>query len=176
MTTVINLYGASGVGKSTTSADLFACMKKSMIDVELVREWVKRWAWQERKIGRYDQPYISAKQQKEELSLYGKVEYIVTDSPVLMGSFYEEYYGGTTLTRAMNLGFLLLTEEEYNIKRINIWLPRNKPYVQKGRYETEEQSNKIAIDMKEWLGHHIDLIELNCKDEDRVKELMKIIV
>jgi len=49
MTRVINLLGGPGVGKSTAAAKLFAKYKDEGKSVELVREYVKDWAWEGRK-------------------------------------------------------------------------------------------------------------------------------
>lgn len=69
-TLVINLFGGAGVGKSTTCADIFAHLKKQQYSVEMVREWVKGWAYEKRKITDLDPYYIFAKQLKAEKMLF----------------------------------------------------------------------------------------------------------
>jgi nucleoside-triphosphatase THEP1 len=46
MTTIINLYGWPGVGKSALVAKTFTTMKDIGYNVELVSEYVKQWAWE----------------------------------------------------------------------------------------------------------------------------------
>lgn len=45
-TTVINLIGSPGTGKSTIAAELFARMKWLGFDVELVSEYAKELVWE----------------------------------------------------------------------------------------------------------------------------------
>jgi ATP:corrinoid adenosyltransferase len=91
-TKVINMFGGSGIGKSTTAAGLYHQMKLQGLNVELVREYVKGWAWAGTKVNTYDQVYIFGKQARSEYMLYGKVDYIVTDSPILLSPIYDRYY------------------------------------------------------------------------------------
>jgi tRNA uridine 5-carbamoylmethylation protein Kti12 len=81
MTTVINLFGGPGTGKSTLATNLFYIMKSKDINVELVREYVKSWAYNNREPKEYDLIYLLGKQSSYETQLYGKVDYVVTDSP-----------------------------------------------------------------------------------------------
>ena len=86
-TTVINLFGGACVGKSTQAALLFAHLKCLGHSCELVNEYVKEHIWAERKdVLRSDkdikQDYIFAKQHKKQYILEGKVDYIITDSPI----------------------------------------------------------------------------------------------
>jgi tRNA uridine 5-carbamoylmethylation protein Kti12 len=83
-TTIINLYGGPGTGKSTSAAYLYYILKAEGHNVELVREYVKDWAWEGRQISTYDQIYFLGKQVRRESLLYGKVDWIITDSPVMM--------------------------------------------------------------------------------------------
>src|ERR1041385_3278977 len=91
-TTIINLYGGPGSGKSTAAAFFYYLMKKDGLSVELVREYVKDWAYEKRGIGTYDQIYFLGKQTRRESMLYSKVDWIVTDSPVMMNLYYAQRY------------------------------------------------------------------------------------
>src|SRR4051812_8750331 len=93
-TFVVNLFGGPGVGKSTLAAEIFVTLKKRGIEVELIQEYVKAWAWDGKPVGTFDQLYILAKQLKLETRLYGKVDVVVTDSPLLFSPIYERFYGG----------------------------------------------------------------------------------
>jgi len=59
MTTVINLWGGPGTGKSTSAAHLFGMAKIAGVNAELVQEYVKSWAWEGRTIHSFDQLYFS---------------------------------------------------------------------------------------------------------------------
>ena len=60
-TTIVNFFGGPGIAKSTDSAALYAEMKRSGYDVELVREVAKKWAIQGREINCFDQMAIIGK-------------------------------------------------------------------------------------------------------------------
>ena len=86
MTTFISLFAGPGAGKSTSSAYLFAKLKEAGINAELVREYVKDWAWESRPIGTFDQFYFLGKQIRRESMLMDKVDVAITDSPVWLCS------------------------------------------------------------------------------------------
>jgi hypothetical protein len=154
-TKVINFFAGSGAGKSTAAAALFAEMKQQGLDVELVREYVKDWAWTGRKIGPYDQLYIFGKQAHAEAKMYNILRYVVTDSPILLGPFYEEYHTGQIITRPSALAFLKYAEA-HGVTYYNYFLERTKPFNPRGRYETEEQAREIDMALKQWL-HNMNI-------------------
>jgi len=87
---IINLFGGPGIGKSTTAALLYAISKQRHINAELVREYIKNWIWEGRKIQDGDQIYIAAKQSRLERICFKDADLIVTDSPLMLGEFYEK--------------------------------------------------------------------------------------
>lgn len=86
---VINLFGGSGVGKSTAASGLFYEMKKLQMNVELVNEYAKEIVWEQRYNLLDDQLYILAKQNRRiaRLEAHG-IEWVVSDSPVMLGLVY----------------------------------------------------------------------------------------
>lgn len=144
MTKVINLFGGPGCGKSTLAAELFVKLKRDGKNVELVREYVKDWAWQNRKVGIYDQLHITGKQASKEVGLYGKVDVIVTDSPLLLSPFYHEYYSNRPSYVLPAVVGLMEQAQNNGVTYHNFVLSREKAYNQAGRYETEGEA--IAID------------------------------
>lgn len=143
-TTVINLFGGSGCGKSTTAALLFARMKLLGMHVELVREYVKYWAWNDRKVKEHDQLYLLGKQSAYESMLYGKVDYIVTDSPVLLAGLYQEIRSNGQENYVTEAAKSFLSQSRRNgVSYRNFFLERSKPFDTRGRWETEEEAKEI---------------------------------
>jgi len=161
---VINLYGGPGTGKSTTAAGLFHAMKLHGINCELVGEYAKDMVWREMSNSEFnDQLYITAKQNKRINTLEGKVDYVITDSPLLLGLIYEPE-GYLESYRPM-------VEELYDrYNNFNIFLGRVKAYQEVGRNQSEEEALKIDYRIRELLGSRVDL-EVTA-DEQAVKEIL----
>ena len=172
MTKVINLLGGSGLGKSTTAALLFGEMKNQGKQVELVREFVKEWAWEGKKVTSIGQSIIYGRQLERESLLYGKVDYIVTDSPLLLCSVYRSfYYGSDTITPLI----LKDLEEIKNrdVEHINFLLTRKKSFDCKGRFEDEATAKRVDKAVKTFLDYHqIPYITLDCEDSARVQHIL----
>jgi energy-coupling factor transporter ATP-binding protein EcfA2 len=140
-TLVVNLYGGPGCGKSTMAAELYAILKNRGASVELVREYVKNWAWRGQKIDQtWDQPYLFAKQLRLESALYGKVDVVITDSPLGLCKVYEQMY--SSLPPDMHMMSYVFdgirTQQKHlGIDNLNLQVVRQKAYVQSGRYEDE---------------------------------------
>jgi len=175
MTTLINLFGASSSGKSTLMADLFSEMKLRGMSVEMCMEWVKKWAWEGYNPSGYDQFYIVGKEVKQQSRLFGKVDYLISDSPVLNSSYYKYYHTGIDNLIGTVKEFYKMAKEDGVIVK-NFFLTRNKPYEPRGRYQTEEESNDIAKKLLLYLDmNDIRFEMLDCKDRDRVKEVFKML-
>ncbi len=173
MTVVVNMLGGSGLGKSTTAAGLYHQMKLDGKNVELVREYVKNWAWDGKKIGQYDQIYIFGKQARSEYMLYNKVDYIITDSPIILSPVYEKFYNnGESMIEEASIKFLEKAKKN-GVKHINFLLDRKKPFNPEGRYETEEQAKTVDVKVSEFLADHgLTYEKVDCVDEERIKFMM----
>lgn len=167
MTKVINIFGGSGIGKSTAAAHLFAEMKYLGLHCELVREYVKTWAWQDRQVGPFDQMYLMGKQSKYESILYNQVDYIVTDSPLLLCPIYERFYQGKELVGGAALNFIADAKEK-GVEHINFVLKRNKHFDTRGRYETLEQAQQVDALVEQYLQeNNIPYTVIECGDKER---------
>lgn len=175
-TTVINLFGGSGVGKSTIAALLFARMKMQGLHVELVREYVKLWAWGGRKVRQEDQIYLLGKQSAYESMLYGKVDYIVTDSPVLLAGMYAEWHNGADgkyVTDAAN-SFIEQSRRNSGVRIRNYLLERNGPFDPRGRWETAEEAERFDQFLEEGLvWNNYDYEPVRGSEEEKVAEIMR---
>lgn len=154
-TLVINLIGSPGTGKSTVAAELFSKMKWAGHDVELISEYAKDLVWEERNKTFENGIYIFAKQHHRMFRLKGKVQYIITDCPLILSTFYNKKYGDGS-----KIFDDFVKEEIHKFKNLNIFLKRTKPYVAKGRNQTEEESDEFAKEMftmmKDYVDHYMD--------------------
>jgi len=168
------MLGGSGLGKSTTAAGLYHRMKSDGLNVELVREYVKAWAWSGTKVGQYDQIYIFGKQARSEYMLYGKVDYIITDSPIILSPVYERYYNeGDSMVEVAALKFLEKAHKN-GIQHVNFLLERKKKFNPEGRYETEEQAKEVDKKVSEFLvDHNISKVKVDCLDNERIEFMME---
>ncbi len=151
---IINFFGGPGIGKSTQASGLFTEMKKHHMNVEYTYEFPKEVAWEGNISQLKDQFFITANQHRNISRLYGKVEYIIVDSPIILGCFYEQrygegypasFYGVTGLSK-----FLWKLFDQYN--NINILLTRNnETYDPTGRLQNLQEAQEIDTDIKETL-------------------------
>jgi len=152
---IINFFGGPGIGKSTQSAHLFTKMKKSHYDVELTFEFPKIVAWEENYSAIRDQFYITANQHRNISRLYGKVKYIIVDSPIILGMVYKDLYDKEPTYPASFYdesfdNFILGLFKRYN--SLNILLKRDdSTYDENGRLQNLTQSKEIDEEIKKRL-------------------------
>lgn len=176
-TILLNFLGASGVGKTSLSAKIFARLKARDYDVEYVSEYVKGWAWEGRKISPFDQFYIFGKECHNQSTLFNKVQVIISDSPVMLATFYHLYYNHDNSLSAACHYFYDRAVNEFNIIPVNFFLPRKKEYNPNGRFQTKEQSDELALMLKDWLNSEGYIYEeLDCLDEKRAEVVMRRIL
>lgn len=159
---IIEFWAGPGTGKSTSAALLYAMAKQAGINAELVREYVKNWAWEKRHISTKDQIYFLGKQSRLEYILHGKVDLIVTDSPVLMGAYYARLFSSARVARGIEdlaLAFYEDAKEEGH-ERHHVFLRRSKKYNPEGRYQTEDEARAVDVGVKQMMvGLKLPIIE-----------------
>jgi tRNA uridine 5-carbamoylmethylation protein Kti12 len=133
---VINLFAGPGAGKSTTAAGLFHLMKIGGMNVELVTEYAKEMTWEKRHNILTDELYIFAKQHRRIRRLLGEVDYVVTDSPILLCILYRQADYTETLDE-------LILELWNSYENLNFFLRRTKPYSAVGRSQSEAEARSI---------------------------------
>ena len=143
--------GGPGSGKSTTAAEMFAELKKRGVSCELITEYVKQWAWRGTPITDWDDIYITAKQLRRESACYGKVDYIITDSPLWLGAIYEQIYRPGSQVMSGIADELRARQEAAGLRIVECFVKRNKPFVQEGRYEDEQAARRVDALCLEWL-------------------------
>ena len=137
-TIIVNLFGAPGAGKSTGAAYIFSKIKMAGVNAELVTEFAKDKVWEESKEVFNNQIYIFGKQSFKISRVMNKVDVIITDSPIILSSFYNS---DETIQEELN-ALVMKTFNSYN--NMNYFIERVKPYQEKGRFQTEEESDQIA--------------------------------
>lgn len=137
-TLVVNLFGGPCVGKTTTAAGVFMLLKLHDVECELVLEYAKDLVWEERHKTFKDQQYLFAKQNHRLWRVNEKVDYIITDCPLMLSPVYGERYG--TANRLFNDH---VAETVRNYINFNVILTRTKKYNPNGRNETEDEAKEV---------------------------------
>src|ERR1035437_6434897 len=142
-TLTINLFGGPCTAKSTVAANLFAELKWSRVQCELVTEYVKSLVFEKNFYKMEDQLYIFAKQHRRHLILNGKVDVVITDSPLPLCFYYDN-------NRTPFLREIILSQfNKFN--NLNILLERGGDYDPIGRMQTESEAKIVDIEMKQML-------------------------
>src|SRR4051812_26460559 len=137
MSYVINMIGGPGAGKSTTAAGVFFMLKLLNVRCELVTEFAKELTYDENWSDLKRQLYVTAEQERRQRRLVGKVDFIVTDSPLLLGVAYvmdeRERHAVEQSARSLFNSY----------GNLNFFIERVKPYAAYGRKQTEEEARAI---------------------------------
>lgn len=177
MSIIINFFSGPGAGKSTIASELFSLMKKKNYSVELTYEFPKTMAWENNISSIKDQFYITANQHRNITRLHGKVEYIIVDSPILLGCIYKQKYGEENEYPANFYSkldvFILDLFKQYN--NINIFLNRRNDFNKNGRFQNFEDSKRIDEEIKQLLlSNNIYFDEFNVDNNTAQSILKKI--
>lgn len=145
---ICNLLAGPGAGKSTTAMMLSAEMKMRGINVEYVTEYAKDLTWEKRFDILSDQLYVLAKQNRKLNRLIGQVDWVVTDSPLLLSEHYRtpDYLPNTFQAMVFELWEMYDNE--------NFFIHRVKPYKQVGRTQSEEEAKVIDGQIRKMLVDH----------------------
>ncbi len=145
---VINLFGGPGSGKSVTAAMLFAHLKIAGHNAELVHEYAKWLLYADRLEKMMEQQeYIYAKQHAMLHNLEDKVDWVISDSPIILSAVYPEVNHILYETKPWPAlkEFQALVRKQFDYySNVNIWLHRPETFQDEGRLQDEEQS--IMID------------------------------
>ena len=142
---VINLFGPPGSGKSTGAAEVFAALKKSGVNAELVTEFAKDKTWERNATALGCQEYVFGKQSYRLARCRNDVDVIVTDSPLPLSIIYNT---NPALGEKFNEVVLNIFNTYHNY---NYYINRVKPYNPKGRSQTEAESNALGEPIKNLL-------------------------
>lgn len=145
MTKILTLYGGPSTGKSTSSAFIFGWLKMHGHSAELAREYVKKWAWEGRKISGLHEFYFVGKQINEESQYLGKVDYVISDKPLIMDILYARRYATPTIAAGIEASVrsYYAAVKEAGHEHLHVVLRRSKPYDARGRYEDEATARQM---------------------------------
>lgn len=180
MTKIINLFGGPGIGKSSIAAGLTYEMKKNHISCDNPYEFPKLLAWDNNGEAIKDQLYVLANQHRGIAKSYGKVDYIILDSPIILSLIYKNMYDNSESYPQKLYGrtFNKLILEIFNqYENININLRRNSSsfHNDKERYQSLESSLEIdGIIEKTLIKNKIQYHSVNV-DNDVLNNIIKII-
>lgn len=137
---VVNLFGGPGSGKSTTAAGIFYEMKLFNRNVELITEYAKELVYSDRvTFLNSKQEYVFAKQHLRQFILKDKVDWAITDSPLLLSLIYPKIYN--TSPGEHFDSYVIETFNRYD--NINIFLERPATFSNVGRVQTIEESIRV---------------------------------
>jgi len=141
-TKIINLFGGPGVGKSTIASGIFYNLKKRHVECDCPYEFPKQVAWEDNQSQITDQLYILANQHRGIVRSYGKVDYIILDSPILLSLAYKDGYDSPYPSSHYSCSFDIMVLELFSkYDNLNIFLERDEnSFQQTGRLQNHEES------------------------------------
>ena len=177
MSKLINLFGGPGIGKSSIAAGLTYKLKKKHISCNNPYEFPKKLAWDHNIPAIKDQLYVFANQHRGIAECYGKVDYIIIDSPVLFSTIYHTYYTKGYPAEFYGQPFHdLVVDLHKKYDNLNILLERTDgAHNEDERFQDYEES--IAIDKlcKEILDKHDIPYHTIKVGKHTVKEILKLL-
>ena len=135
---VINFFGGPNLGKSTTAAGLFYKMKINGHSVEFVTEYAKDVTWEDRQSVLKDQLYIFANQNRRLERLRDKVQFVITDSPLIIGLGYVPDNYPSTFEP-----FVIDMWNTYENKNFYLVNDGDLTYQQEGRNQNKREASEI---------------------------------
>ena len=151
-TLVINAFGGPGAGKTVACMDICQQLKKLGYNAEYVSEVAKDYVYAE-DFDKLDgtevhQFEILQEQMKRVDTKIGKVDFVVTDSPILLNGIYNK-----ELTEEYSAGLLALHNQYQNfVFVVNRDVSQN--FQQEGRIHNLEESQKKDCEITELLNNN----------------------
>ena len=178
MSKIINIFGGPGIGKPSIAAGITYKLKKNHISCDQPYEFPKLLAWDDNHSAIQDQLYVLANQHRGIVKSYGKVDYIVLDSPILLSLTYRNYYKGTEYPSSLyGESFDKMVLDTFNqYDNINIVLDRaDGVHNNDERYQNLEESKELDIVIENSLiENNIPFHKIKVND-DTVDDIMKLV-
>lgn len=152
-TIVINAFAGPGAGKTTSCLEVAEKLKKQGFVTEYVQEYAKELVYDNNLImldGHYEHQFDILKEQVKRINrLYGKVDFILTDSPVLLNNTYlnEDKSTNDYVAYCENVKKIYTLYDNFNY-----FVERDKSaFEEEGRIHNLEQSIVIDDELKNTL-------------------------
>ena len=143
-TIVINIAGGPGTGKTTIAAELFSKLKEKGYEVENVSEFAKELVWEGRSEAFDDRLYMHGEQNHRLMQMNGKLDFIITDSPLFLTSVYNNYYLKNKFPASYNKMIDTVTLETFELYNNKVYLlQRDTNYKIIGRRENKKEALQI---------------------------------
>ena len=152
-TIVINAFAGPGAGKTTSCLEIAEKLKKQGFVTEYVQEYAKELVYDNHLTmldGHYEHQFAILNEQMKRINrLYGKVDFIVTDSPILLNNTYLNEDKNTKVysayTDCVNKLYGLYNNFNYFVER------DTSAFEKEGRIHNLEQSIAIDNELKNML-------------------------
>lgn len=176
MSKVINFISGPGCGKTVMSALVFAELKMMHKSVEIVPEIAKWLIYKENFDKLNDQQYVSGMQYQQVKVLDGKVDYIVADSGIITGLYYNKTFKTNSSDVLKTQNTILKHNGEFD--NIYIYLERNLEFQfqKEGRVHDEDESKIIDKELKYMLDEHGLKYKTFKSDRKSVKDIINYIL
>ena len=177
MSKLINLFGGPGIAKSSIAAGVFYKLKKKHISCNNPYEFPKTLAWDNNIPAIKDQLYVFANQHRGIAQSYGKVDYIIIDSPILFSKIYHSYYTEGYPAEFYGDSFHKMILELHNkYDNINILLDRaDGVHNDEERFQNYEESLMIDKLCKKVLEENNIPYHTVKVGKNTVKEILKLL-
>jgi nicotinamide riboside kinase len=177
-TFIVNLFGGPGSGKSTLAAKLFSILKQKGISCDIPYEFPKIVAWEKNYSQISDQLYILANQHRGIVRSFGKVDFIILDSPILLSLIYKDAYTNDYPVNFYGTKFDdMIVDLFKKYDNINFYLNRdNQNFEAVGRLQDKTQSIYYDEKIKQSLvENEIPFYEIGIGDE-QVDSIISILM
>ena len=182
-TKVVNIIAGPGAGKSTIATGIYSQLMQKGVNCELAAEYAKDVVWEEHDFLLNNQIKLFAEQFRRIYRLIDKVDYVITDSPLILNSIYLKLFYDKQEKKYFDSDYMYLQQQFFNetfdqFDNLNFFIERNPKYhTNRGRIHSLEESKKIdAAILNSLLIYDQDHFICNGSTTEIIEEITNIIV